>query len=154
MKFSLTHGTEWELNISKCYSYSYDFFQPNFFGMFAVTVLTKVAYKNFENSNLILRKILNFNMGQLGNFQSSNHPIVFILFQPNCLRISHVTGPTKVTYWNFWISLKKKKTLKFSLSWEPMAVEISKYFSSCSYDSLSNKLTFSGCSVWQSLKEH
>ncbi len=100
-------------------------FQPNFFWMFRVTVLTKVTYRNFEISNLIYRKIWNLTMWPMGKFQNAIPPTVMVLLQPNFFWMFHVTALTKVPYRNFETSKLligiwkrqiafKKKRLKFN----------------------------------------
>ncbi len=57
-------------------------FSSKLFRMVPVTVHTKVAYRNFENSDHFFLKRLKFNMGK---FQNATSPTVIILSHPNFL---------------------------------------------------------------------
>ncbi len=65
--------------------------------------------------------------------------LVTILFQPNLFYIFPVTVLTKLAYRNFKLDFFLKR-LKFSLTWHPMGVKISKRYSSHKFDSFSTKL--------------
>ncbi len=63
-----------------------------------MTVLTKLAYRNFQISiGNFFKKI------EIFKFQNTT-PTVLILFQPNFFRMFPVTIHTKLAFWNFEIS--------------------------------------------------
>ncbi len=69
-------------------------------------------------------------------------PTVMILFQPNLFYIFSRDSPHKTCLYEFWNFKFQNflKRLKFSFTWDPVGVKLSKCYSSYSFDSFSTKL--------------